>query len=187
MGNNKMRRSDPRTCELCHKAIQYAEHRMYCRNIQTGGDASIGLKAADFNEEWRRMVAESLYPHETTINEYLTMAFHLLERAFPDLHRPTMLAFKRAMWLDDGQQVILCHPSWQDVDEYMLPQNTGKKAAKKRRANRRNAERHAANNALHLYTGGVNVNPDSLPIMDVTVMPTNVGVAKLRAILGTSA
>lgn len=120
-----MRKSDPRTCALCHKALQYAEARMYGRNPAGGvsprwdlGDpAKVGWSDRH-HKAWLRFERESLFRKDMTLAEFVELSFHLLERAF-SLDPATVAAFRAAMWDDrDGEQ-FLCHPSWQEVEAAM--------------------------------------------------------------------
>lgn len=120
-----MRKSDPRTCALCHKALQYAEARMYGHN-PTGGfsprwdnlnPAKEGYSVR-FNAAWRNFERESLFNKDVTLDQFVELAFHLLEKAF-QLDAPTVAAFRAAMWDERDGGKFLCHPSWQEVDAAM--------------------------------------------------------------------
>lgn len=115
------RKSDPRTCALCHKALQYAEARMYGKNPcgqysprwDLGNPAEVGW-GSRHHEAWSRFEKESLFHKGMTLAEFVEMAFHLLEKAF-QLDAPTVAAFRTVMW-DEGR---LCHPTWEAVDAAM--------------------------------------------------------------------
>lgn len=116
------RKSDPRTCSLCHKALEYANARMYgknpCGRHNMRWDALPPHEFPGFTEAhsriWKRFEKESLFPADMTLEAYVDMAFQLLEKAF-QLDASTVEAFKRAMWYN-GE---LFRPSFLDVDAEM--------------------------------------------------------------------